>query len=65
MGIRNRENFSQCSKIKPNSDLAPNEIPFGAKSVSNRKSVITIQIWFNLTRFRTDFSVCEKVESLL
>ena len=39
-------------------DLARNGILFGAKSiVITIKSVITIQIWFTLIRFRKDLTV--------
>ena len=37
-------------------DSAHNEIPFDAKS--KRKSVITIKILFDLTRFEIELSVC-------
>ena len=51
------QSSSECCYIKTNFDCnytfpidsAPNKIPFGAKPI--RKDVITIGIWFNLTRF--------------
>ena len=55
---------SESCWIKPNMDcnynflidLEPNGIPLWFPI--NRKMVITIQIWFYLTRFIKDFSVC-------
>ena len=54
--IRSKSIFESC--IKPNLDcnytftieLTPNRIQFGVKSIG--ESVLAIQIWFDLTKFR-------------
>ena len=43
--------------------MPPNENPFGAKSIG--KSVITIQIYFRLTRFRKEFFPCVRYQANL
>ena len=40
-------------------DLAPNGLPFGAKSIGKRGN--QIEIWFEFSRFRIDFFACTSV----
>ena len=44
-------------------DLSPIRIPNGDKSIE--KMVITILLWFELTRFRIDFSVCITLKGVI